>query len=141
MSKERLMGKETFKRFDAAAYLKSEAAVAAYLAAAAEGGDDTHFARALGTVARAGNMSALARETGLTRQGLHKALSEGGKPSLATAMRVLSALGLKFSISKSALKPAAKSRRKASVRAPATPSSGPGLRRGKLRRGSRQAST
>ena len=96
------MTKETFKPFDAADYLNSAEAIAAYLAAAAEGGDDGHFARALGTVARTRNMSALARETGLTRQGLHKALSADGKPSLETAMRVLSALGLQFSIAKSA---------------------------------------
>ena len=92
------MVKEIFRPFDAAAYLKTEDDVAAFLAAAAEGGDDSHFARALGTVARARNMSALARETGLTRQGLHKALSAEGSPSLATTMRVLSALGLQFQV-------------------------------------------
>ena len=54
------------KPFDAANYLENEVDVAAYLAAAAEGGDASHFARALGAVARARNMSELARETGLT---------------------------------------------------------------------------
>ena len=44
--------RETFSAFDAADYLKSDADIAAYLAAAAEGGDASHFARALGTVAR-----------------------------------------------------------------------------------------
>lgn len=94
------MAKETFSRFDAANYLKSEADIASYLDVAAESGDAAELAGALGDVARARNMSALARETGLTRQGLSKALSPGGSPSLATAMRVLSALGLKFTVRK-----------------------------------------
>ena len=92
------MKQEKFAPFDAADYLDDDGSIAAYLAAAAEGGDDAHFARALGTVARARNMSALARETGLSRQGLHKALSAGGSPSLATTMRVLSALGMQFHV-------------------------------------------
>ncbi len=92
------MAKETFSRFDAADYLTDDESIAGYLDAAAESGDDAVFAKALGTVARARNMSALARETGITRQGLHKALSEGGSPSLATTMRVLSALGLQLSV-------------------------------------------
>ncbi len=96
------MKKETFSRFDAADYLKSEADIASYLDVAAESGDAAELASALGDVARARNMSALARKTGLTRQGLHKALSPDGSPSLATAMRVLSALGLQFTVRKAA---------------------------------------
>ena len=92
------MTKELFSRFDAADYLITEADIAAYLDAAAAENDAAMMTRALGTVARARNMSALARETGLTRQGLHKALSAGGSPSLATAMRVLSALGMQFHV-------------------------------------------
>ncbi len=90
--------RETFKAFDAADYLKTEADIAAYLAAAAEGNDAAHFARALGTVARARSMSKLARDTGLTREGLYKSLSGDGNPSLDTAMRVIASLGMKIAV-------------------------------------------
>lgn len=87
-----------FKEFDAADYLKSSDDIAAYLSVAAEGNDAAHFAHALGTVARARNMSELARKSGLTRVGLYKALSSDGNPSLDTAMRVLSTLGIRINI-------------------------------------------
>ena len=97
-SRAKTPARETFRRFDAAEYLVSEAEITAFLNAAVEGADASHFARALGTVARARNLSALARQTGLTRQGLHKALSADGHPSLETTMSVLSALGLEISV-------------------------------------------
>ena len=56
--------------------------------------DPAAFAAALGTVARACNMSQLARDTGITREGLYKALSADGNPSFATVLKVLHALGL-----------------------------------------------
>lgn len=85
--------KETFSRYDSADYLKSEEDIAAYLDACSEANDPVLMAVALGTVARARNMSQLARKTGLTREGLYKALSAKGNPSLATAMKVANALG------------------------------------------------
>ena len=93
------MSTETFKRFDAADYLKSEDDIIAYLNAAMdEAGDDPAvIARALGAVARARNMSQLARDTGITREGLYKALSGEGNPSFATIVKVAQALGLKVS--------------------------------------------
>ncbi len=92
------MNKETFSRYDTADYLKNEGDIAAYMEAVMEeGGDDPAFvARALGTVARARNMSQLARDTGLTREGLYKALSGEGNPSFATVMKVAQALGLQM---------------------------------------------
>lgn len=87
--------RETFTRWDAADHLKSEKDIAAYLDACAEENDPTLMAAALGDVARARNMSQLARDTGLTREGLYKALSEEGNPSLATVMKVAHALGLR----------------------------------------------
>ena len=70
-----------------ARYLKTDDDIAAYLEAAAEDGDAAHFASALGDVTRARNISAVARDAGLTRMGLHKAfLSKGGNPSLDTTM-------------------------------------------------------
>ena len=71
------MVKETFSRYDSADYLKTEEDIVAYLdAVMEEGGDDpAYIAHALGVIARARNMSQLARDTGLTREGLYKALA------------------------------------------------------------------
>ena len=93
------MEKVTYTRYDTSDYLKSEEDIAAYLEAVMEeGGDDpAYVAHALGTVARARNMSALAREVGMSRVGLNKALSGEGNPTLATVLKVAKALGLKVS--------------------------------------------
>ncbi|MES2886052.1 MAG: addiction module antidote protein [Pseudomonadota bacterium] len=93
------MKKETFSRYDSADYLHSEESIAAYMEAVMEesGDDPALVAQALGTVARARNMSQLARDTGMTREGLYKALSGEGNPSFATVMKVATALGLKMS--------------------------------------------
>lgn len=93
------MEKVTYARYDTADYLKSEEDIAAYLEAVMEeGGDDPAFvAHALGTVARARNMTALARDVGMSRVGLNKALSGKGNPTLATVLKVAKALGLKVS--------------------------------------------
>ncbi len=85
---------ETFSRFDAADYLETAEDIAEYLAASAEDGDPAALVAALGTVARARNMSQLARDAGLTREGLYKALSPDGNPSFATVAKVARALGL-----------------------------------------------
>lgn len=87
----------TFTRYDAADYLKSEEDIAAYLEAAAEDGDTALIAAALGDVVRARNISQLARETGLTREGIYKALSGQGNPSFATIGKIAGALGLRIS--------------------------------------------
>src|SRR6185437_11611393 len=92
--------KETFTRYDSADYLKSEEDMAAYLQACLEEApDDPAFiAQALGTVARARGMMQLAKDTGLTREGLYKALSKDGNPSLGTVLKVLQALHLRISL-------------------------------------------
>jgi probable addiction module antidote protein len=92
------MPKETFSRYDSADYLTDDERIAAYLEAIIEeaGDDPTLIAQALGAVARARNMSQLARETGLTREGLYKALSADGNPSFATVLKVAKALGLRL---------------------------------------------
>lgn len=91
------MPQEQFNRYDSADYLKTDADIAAYLEAVMEGaGDDPAFvAQALGVVARARNMSQLARDVGMSREGLYKALSADGNPSFATIMKVARALGLR----------------------------------------------
>ena len=90
--------------WDSAGYLKTERAIAAYLdACVEEAGDDPAFlAHALGVVARARNMTQLARDTGLTREGLYKALSADGNPSFATVLKVANALGLKITFKSAA---------------------------------------
>jgi probable addiction module antidote protein len=86
--------------WDSAEYLKTEEDVAEYIAACMEeGGDDPGFiAHALGVVARARNMAQLARDTGMTREGLYKALSADGNPSFATVVKVAAVLGFKVSL-------------------------------------------
>jgi len=90
--------KETFSAYDTADYLKSREDVVAYLEACMEEGDDdpAFVAAALGDVARSYGMVKLARETGLTREGLYKALSASGNPSFSTALKVLKVLGVKL---------------------------------------------
>ena len=100
------MQEVTFARYDTADYLRSEEDIGAYLdAVMEEGGDDpAYVARALGTVARARNMTALAREVGMSRVGLNKALSGEGNPTLATVLKVAKALGLRISFRPQAAK-------------------------------------
>lgn len=90
------MPKETFSRYDTADYLTTEEDIAAYLEACAEEGDPALLVAALGDVARARNMSQLARATGMTREGLYKALSGQGNPSFATVAKVARALGMRI---------------------------------------------
>ena len=93
--------KVTFSRYDSVDYLKTEEDMAAYLAACFEEAPDdpAYIADAIGTVARAHGMMRLAKETGLTREGLYKAFSKDGNPSLATVLKVIRALGLKLTAS------------------------------------------
>ncbi len=93
------MAAETFRRFDAANYLTDIETAAAYLQATIdESGDDpAAIADALGAIARSGNLSELARRTGMSREGLYKALSADGNPSFATIVKVARALGLTIS--------------------------------------------
>ncbi len=90
--------KARFSRWDAADSLRSEADMVAYLQACMdEAPDDAALlAAALGDIARARGMAGLARATGITREGLYKALSKDGNPSLGTVLKVMRALGLKF---------------------------------------------
>jgi len=91
------MSKVEFSQYDTADYLRNEDDIAAYLDAVMEDGDPALIAAALGDVARARNLSKLARDVGMSRQGLDKALSGNGNPSLATVVKVAQALGLQLS--------------------------------------------
>ena len=84
--------------YDVAAQLRTPEEMAAYLDAwLAEAPDDPKgIARALGDIARAKGMTKVARDAGLSRESLYKALSENGNPSFATILKVARALGLRL---------------------------------------------
>jgi probable addiction module antidote protein len=90
------MARTRTRKWDAAEHLKSDADMVAYLEAALEDGDPALIAAALGDIARAKGMSGVARETGLGRESLYKALSNQGNPGLATVLKVVKALGLRL---------------------------------------------
>lgn len=90
------MPKTVTSRWDPAEHLNTEADMAAYLEAALEEGDPALVAAALGDIARAKGMSQVAREAGLGRESLYKALSPGGNPEFATILKVVAALGLQL---------------------------------------------
>ena len=91
---------ETFTRWDATDHLQSKADLRLYLEACTDEdpGDGSLIRAALNDIARAQNMSRLAREIGMTREGIYKALSETGNPSFATVMRITRALGMQLRI-------------------------------------------
>lgn len=86
------------RKWDSAEHLKTEENMAQYLEACLqEAGDDAAFiAKALGNIARAKGMSQLARDTGLGRESLYKALSGEGNPSFSTILKVTAALGIQL---------------------------------------------
>jgi probable addiction module antidote protein len=91
------------KPYDSSEFLDSDEAVAEYLTAAVEEGDAALFRHALGVVARARGMTQIARESGLSRESLYKALSDEGNPSLDTTMRVLKALNVRLTATPAAI--------------------------------------
>jgi probable addiction module antidote protein len=82
--------------WDPAEYLATPKSIAAYLEAAFDDGDPALIAAALGDVARAQGMTQLARQAGVTREALYKALSPSGDPRLSTLVGVMKALGIKI---------------------------------------------
>jgi probable addiction module antidote protein len=90
--------KVTYKAFDPAQYLDNDAVIAEYLSAAAEDSNPDVFVAALGDVAKARGMAQIAKESGLGRESLYKALSAGAHPRYETINSVLRALGVKFTV-------------------------------------------
>ncbi|MBS7557576.1 MULTISPECIES: addiction module antidote protein [Pseudomonas] len=88
-------------RFDAAEYLKTPEDMVAYLDACFEedAGDGKLIRAALNDIARARGMTQVARDTGLGRESLYKALGSQGNPEFATIIKVMKALGLKLHVS------------------------------------------
>ncbi len=92
------MAKTKTTRFDVAEHLRTPEEMAAYLEASIEeaNGDATFIAKALGDIARAKGMSQVARDAGLSRESLYKALSGDRNPNFDTILKVISALGIKL---------------------------------------------
>jgi probable addiction module antidote protein len=84
--------------WDPVDHLQSEEDMVAYLEAALDEGDPALLAAALGDIARAKGMSQVARQAGLGRESLYKALSAQGNPELATVLKVIAALGLRLHV-------------------------------------------
>ena len=84
--------------YDPAEFLVDAETVSGYLTLALESDDPRVIAKALGAVARArGGIAQLARETGISREALYRALSESGNPELGTVLKVMRALGVRLS--------------------------------------------
>lgn len=90
--------KTTYTTFDAAAYLDNDEVVAEYLSAAAEDSNPDVFIAALGDVAKARGIAQIAKDAGLGRESLYKALSMGSHPRFETINSVLHAMGVKFMV-------------------------------------------
>lgn len=87
---------EQFSQYDSADYLQTDQDIALYFEACWEENDPQLIAHALGAIARARGMSQLAKDTGISREGLYKALSADGNPEFATILKVTKALGIKL---------------------------------------------
>ncbi|MEO8248868.1 MAG: addiction module antidote protein [Burkholderiales bacterium] len=90
------MTKTVTTPWDPAEHLQSDEDMAAYLEAALEEGDPALVSAALGDIARAKGMTQVARDAGLGRESLYKALSPSGNPEFATILKVIAALGLEL---------------------------------------------
>ncbi|MCY4376473.1 MAG: putative addiction module antidote protein [Spirochaetaceae bacterium] len=91
---------ETFSRWEVTEHLRTKEDARLYLEACAEEdpGDGSLIRAALNDIARAQNVSQLARDIGMTREGIYKALSDNGNPTFATIMRITRALGMRVRI-------------------------------------------
>lgn len=93
-----VVAKIKFKRFEASAFLKSEAAIEEFLAAAMEDPNPDVFLAALGEVAKVRGIAALAERSGLGRESLYKTLAPGAKPRYETICKLVDALGVKLTV-------------------------------------------
>lgn len=87
------------KKWDIIDHLDNDERISLYLEAVFEDGDPALIAAAIGDVARARGMSQVAKDTGLSRENLYRALSEGGNPEFATVLKVIRAIGYNLTIS------------------------------------------
>ena len=90
--------KVRFRRFEASDFLKSEAAIEEFLAAAMEDPNPDVFLAALSEVAKVRGIAALAERSGLGRESLYKTLAPGSKPRYETICKLVDALGVKLTV-------------------------------------------
>jgi len=98
MAKLKRKTKIKTRPYDSAEYLDTPEAIAEYLTDALEDDDPRFIAKAIGTAARARGMSEIAREAGVSRENLYRALSGNTKPEFDTIRRVLDALGVRLEV-------------------------------------------
>jgi probable addiction module antidote protein len=87
------------KKFDPSDFLDDEKVIAEYLTAALEDPNPDVFLAAVGNVTKARGMSSIAKQSGLGRESLYKALAPGAKPRYDTMLKLLQSLGVKLSVS------------------------------------------
>ena len=92
------MSDDQLAAYDSAEFLDTSEKVVAYLDAVFEDNDPTLAAHAIGVVARARGLAAIAHETGRSPESLYRTLSDKGNPELRTLMGVLKAMGLRLSV-------------------------------------------
>jgi probable addiction module antidote protein len=90
--------KVTFSKFDVADYLDNEKVIAEYLSAAAQDDNSDVLLKALSDVAKARGMAQVAKDAGLGRESLYKALAPGAKPRFETIASVMKALKVKIEV-------------------------------------------
>ena len=98
MAKARKKARVKTRLYDSAEYLDTPEAIAEYLTEALDDGDPSFISKAIGTAARARGMSEVAREAGVSRENLYRALSGDTKPEFDTIRRVLDALGVRLEV-------------------------------------------
>ncbi len=96
MKKTKTTRRRKLLPFDAARYLTDEDAIAEYMNAVLESGDSDLLLLALGDIARARGMAQVAKDAGLGRESLYKALAPGSKPRFDTVLKVAKALGVRL---------------------------------------------
>jgi probable addiction module antidote protein len=94
------MAKTKFAPFDAAEYLDNEEVIAEYLAAALEDPDTEAFMMAVSNVAKVRGIAKVARDSGLGRERLYKALAPGAKPRFETVRKMVDALGVRWTVAR-----------------------------------------
>jgi probable addiction module antidote protein len=105
------MAKEKITRWNILDYLDNEKSIAAYLQVALEENNPDGLVRAIGDVVRARGVNAMAKEMGVSREGLYKSFSGDRKPSIETVLNALDKLGLEISIKPKPMKDGERRRR------------------------------
>lgn len=98
MTKKKKIKISELPKFDVVDYLKTDRDIAEYLTVVLEDGDPALFVAAIGDIARAKGMTAIAKKSGVTRESLYRALKIEARPRFETVTRVIHALGMKLSV-------------------------------------------